>query len=35
VIEPDCNVKPHWTAVNQAIRGALADVSLSSLAAGR
>ncbi|CAN1561709.1 COG1959 Predicted transcriptional regulator [Sphingomonadaceae bacterium] len=35
VIELDCNVKPHWTAVNQAIRGALADVSLSSLAAGR
>jgi len=34
-IEPDCTVKPHWTAVNNAVRGALADISLSSLAAGR
>jgi Rrf2 family protein len=34
-IEPDCNVKPHWQIVNNAVRGALADVSLSSLSAGR
>jgi Rrf2 family protein len=32
-IEPDCNVKPHWAIVNNAVRGALADVSLSSLVA--
>ena len=32
-IEPDCNVKPHWAVVNRAVRGALADVSLSALAA--
>jgi FeS assembly SUF system regulator len=31
VIEPDCNVKPHWLMVNQAVRGALADVKLTSL----
>lgn len=30
-IEPDCNVKPHWAVVNQAVRGALADVKLTSL----
>jgi FeS assembly SUF system regulator len=30
-IEPDCAVKPHWAVVNQAVRGALAGVSLSSL----
>ncbi|MGL5838301.1 MAG: SUF system Fe-S cluster assembly regulator [Sphingorhabdus sp.] len=35
VIEHDCSVKPHWAIVNQAVRGALADVSLSSLVAGR
>jgi FeS assembly SUF system regulator len=34
-IEPDCHVKPHWAIVNNAVRGALSDVSLSSLAAGR
>jgi FeS assembly SUF system regulator len=34
-IEPDCNVKPHWAVVNDAVRGALSGVSLSSLAAGR
>ncbi len=33
-IEADCDVKPHWAIVNNAVRGALADVSLSSLAAG-
>ena len=30
-IEPDCSVKPHWAIVNNAVRGALADVALSSL----
>ena len=34
-IEPDCNVKPHWAIVNNAVRSALSDVSLSSLTAGR
>jgi len=28
-----CKVKPHWAAVNGAVRGALAGVSLASLAA--
>jgi FeS assembly SUF system regulator len=31
VIEPDCEIKPHWAVVNQAVRGALADVKLTSL----
>ena len=30
-IEPDCNIKPHWAVVNQTVRGALADVTLTSL----
>lgn len=34
-IEPDCNIKPHWAIVNNAVRSALSDVSLSSLAVGR
>ena len=34
-IEPDCAIKPHWAVVNHAVRGALADVSLSNLAVGR
>ncbi|TSB02165.1 SUF system Fe-S cluster assembly regulator [Sphingorhabdus contaminans] len=33
-IEPDCNIKPHWAIVNNAVRSALSDVSLSSLAMG-
>ncbi|MDQ4421369.1 Rrf2 family transcriptional regulator [Sphingobium sp. DEHP117] len=33
-IAPDCSVKPHWNAVNSAIRGALGDVSLASISAG-
>jgi DNA-binding IscR family transcriptional regulator len=33
-IEPDCSVKPHWSAVNTAVRGALGEVSLASLSAG-
>ena len=32
VLEPDCRVRPHWGAVNGAIKGALAGVSLASLA---
>ena len=31
-IEPDCVVKPHMGAVNGAVRGALANISLMSLA---
>ena len=31
-IEADCRVRPHWGAVNGAVRGALAGVSLASLA---
>ena len=31
-IEPDCNVKPHWQPVNAAVKGALGQVSLASLA---
>ncbi len=30
-LEDNCTVKPHWGVVNQAIRKALADVSLASL----
>jgi FeS assembly SUF system regulator len=30
-IEPDCVVKPHMNIVNTAVRGALADVKLTSL----
>lgn len=33
-IEPDCSVKPHWSAVNNAVRGALGGVTLASLSAG-
>ncbi|MBA3836748.1 MAG: SUF system Fe-S cluster assembly regulator [Sphingomonas sp.] len=32
-IEENCRVKPHWNAVNGAVRGALAGVSLASLSA--
>ncbi len=31
VLEQNCRVRPHWGAVNTAIRGALAGVSLTSL----
>ena len=31
-IEENCRVKPHWNAVNDAMRGALAGVSLASIA---
>ena len=30
-IEETCRVKPHWNAVNGAVKGALAGVSLASL----
>ena len=30
-IEQSCRVKPHWNAVNGAVRGALAGVSLTQL----
>jgi FeS assembly SUF system regulator len=30
-VDQTCRVKPHWNAVNGAVRGALADVSLASL----
>ena len=29
----DCRVRPHWPVVNAALRGALADISLTQLAA--
>ena len=32
-IEDNCRVRPHWGAVNGAVRGALAGVSLASLCA--
>ncbi len=32
-VEQTCKVKPHWNAVNGAVRGALAGVSLASLSA--
>ena len=32
-VEHSCRVKPHWNAVNTAMRGALAGVTLESLAA--
>lgn len=32
-VEETCRVKPHWNAVNDAMRGALARVSLASLSA--
>ncbi|WP_420606936.1 RrF2 family transcriptional regulator [Novosphingopyxis sp.] len=32
-IEADCRIKPHSSAVNEAVRGALANVTLSSLSA--
>lgn len=32
-LEGSCSVQPHWSAVNQAVRGALGEVTLASLAA--
>jgi FeS assembly SUF system regulator len=34
-LEQGCAVRPHWPVVNDAVRGALAEVSLSRLVAGR
>lgn len=34
-MEGNCRVKPHWNVVNQAVRGALAGVSLASLVSER
>ena len=31
-LEPSCHVRPHWRVVNDAVRRALDDVSLASLA---
>ena len=31
-LEAACQVRPHWAVVNEALRGALADVSLARLA---
>lgn len=31
-LEESCSVRPHWGAVNQAVRGALTGVTLASLA---
>ena len=33
VVEGTCRVKPHWNAVNGAVKGALAGISLSQLSA--
>ena len=33
-VESACRVKPHWNAVNGAVKGALAGVSLASLSGG-
>lgn len=30
-LEGTCNVQPHWPVVNRAVRGALADISLTTL----
>lgn len=32
-LEGSCTVRPHWSAVNEAVRGALGGVTLASLAA--
>jgi len=34
-LDGQCLTKPHWPMVNAAVRGALADVSLTRLAAGQ
>ena len=30
-VDHDCSVKPHWPVINSALRGALADISLTQL----
>lgn len=32
-LEPTCNVRPHWAGVNEAMRGALANIPLTQMAA--
>ena len=32
VVEHECRIRPHWPMVNEALRGALADISLTQLA---
>ena len=34
-LEANCGVRPHWGVVNKAMRGALAEVTLTRLAQGR
>lgn len=34
-LEGSCNVRPHWGAINEAMRGALASVTLASLATNK
>ena len=34
-IDHDCRVRPHWPIVNEALRGALADIPLTQLARER
>ena len=34
-LEGNCRVRPHWTAVNDAVKGALAGVTLATLAGER
>jgi len=33
-LEQECSVRPHWSVVNRALRGALAEVPLTQLAGG-
>lgn len=33
-VDHACSVKPHWPLINNALRGALADIALSQLARG-
>ncbi|PZU16550.1 MAG: AsnC family transcriptional regulator [Citromicrobium sp.] len=34
-VDQDCQLRPHWPLVDQALRGALAGIPLSQLAAGQ
>lgn len=34
-VDDDCQLRPHWPLVDQALRGALAGIPLSQLAAGQ
>ena len=35
VVDHTCSVKPHWPVINNALRGALADIPLTQLAGAR